>query len=242
MKARLSVFALCLMAGPAFSESSSVTVVLDDYSGDPPGSLRTLWDSLLFEGIDKGWVGSWQLQSAVLSSPQGTIEWPTAGHVLTVAEDGGYRLDYSPASFQASIAVNGVDMPTTAPSAMLPTGAPGGCLGNGTISGLVVGHLFAPFDVDLDYEDVNGGYPIGAPWMEASIDKAASKKPELHCDGAEVAVASSGVLPALGIGRPAPSANGVVVPYDYEIDMNNTTLTITARDVPGVTYVFTRLN
>ncbi len=242
MKAHLAVFALCLLATPAFSDTDDVTVVLDDFSGDPPDSMRTDWNTLLYEGIDSGWVGSWQLVSAVLSSPQGEIEWPTKGHVMTVAGDGSYQLDYSPASFQASIAVNGVDMPTTAPPAMLPTGAPGGCLGNGTISGLVVGHLFAPFDVDLDYVDIDGGYPIGAPWMEASIDKAASKKPELHCDGAEVEVASTAVLPALGIGRPAPSANGVVVPYDYEIDLNSTTLTIIARGVPGMTYVFTRLN
>lgn len=238
MKAHVAALAMILIAAPALSDSSGITVVLDDYSGDPPDSMRTIWNTLLYENIDYGWVGSWRLETAVVHAPQGTIEWPTAGHVLTISPDGSYRLDYKPAHFRASIAVDGVDMPTAPPPSSLPAGAPGGCLGNGQITGLVVGRLFAPFDVDLDYQDPDGGYPIGAPWMEATIDQGASVKPALHCDGVNVAVTVTNALLAPGMGRPVPSANGVVVPYDYEIDTNHTTMTITSRGVPGMDYVF----
>jgi hypothetical protein len=209
-----------------------------------PGEAGFLTDwltQLAFE-VDSGWQGVWTLESATIFANSGSLQFPTAGHVLTIDYHGNYTLDYSTAFFLASIEVNtsafSGPLPTVPPAGLMPAGIPANCGETAQFFGMVSGKMFAPFDLDLDRLNPDGTPIYGLAWMEAALDPAASEKPYLKCPGADVVVKSTGTVMPVGAGRGAVTENGPVVPYDYEMDADLTTLIMRSRGVPSVRYVF----
>lgn len=229
-----AVCAAQTVAIAAFADEASIPLGED--------GLLTDWSTSLIDGVDLGWQGAWVLESATVVVPNGTVQFPSAGHVLTIDYLGNYTLDYSTAYFLGAIQVHtGVfsgSMATVPPPGLMPSGVPENCATTGQFSGLVSGRLFAPFDVDLDRQDDDGVAIYGLPWMEAALNPAASQMPSVTCPGAEVSVQSTGTVMPLGAGRPTLTANGQVVPYDYAIDEDLTTLMIDGRGMPRIIYIF----
>lgn len=249
--APLALFALLaaplpISAGPP----TGAELDLDSYGGDIGAQVFTPWGSPVDGSVDLGWEGTWTLESASLVAPQGEIRWPTAGHTLSINQSGAFRLDYGSAQFLPAIeTAAGGSVPVTLPPGLAPPGFAGGCAQAGTISGLAVGSLTAAWDAEqvtyLDTYNPESESPGAVeiyPWMEARLDKAASVKPTLSCAAGTSPVTTSAALPALGLGRPAATAHGPAVVYEYEISPDLSRLTITGRDQPGFVYRFIRVN
>ena len=209
-------------------------------------SLLTNWNSSLVDGTDIGWQGTWILKSATLVAPQGTLQFPSAGHTLTIDYLGHYQLDYSTAHFLGAIQVNTYvfsgSMVTVPPAGLMPAGIPDSCANTGTFFGGVSGQMFAPYDVDLDRLNSDGSPVYGLPWMEVKLDPATSSKPYVKCHGAAINVKSTGTVLPLGAGRRVSTEHGLVVAYDYEMDADLMTLAIRSRGMPRITYIFQKAN
>jgi hypothetical protein len=220
------------------------TAVANEPEMPGEAGFLTDWQTMLAFDVDSGWQGNWLLESATVIAPSGSMQFPTAGHVLTIDYHGNYTLDYSTAYFLASIEVNTNaftgSLPTVPPAGLMPAGIPANCGETAQFSGLISGKMFAPFDLDLDRLNPDGTPVYGLPWMEAALNPAASQKPEIACPGADVTVRSTGTMMPVGAGRGAVTDNGPVVPYDYEMDADLTTLIMRSRGVPSVRYVFRR--
>lgn len=228
------VFALAFLPGQLSAE----------HDPEMPGETGYLtdWLSMLAYDVDSGWTGEWVLQSATVLAPNGSVQFPTAGHVLSIDYHGNYTLDYSTAHFLTSIEVHtGVingSMSTVPPGGLMPAGIPDNCAVTAQFSGLVVGSKQAPFDLDLDRLNPDGTVVYGLPWIEARLNPATSKKPQIRCPGAMVVVKSTGTVLPIGAGRGTMTSNGPVVPYDYEMDEDLTTLIMRSRGTPAIHYVF----
>ena len=233
----------CFFAAIFAALAGSSTVLADDepeIAGEE--GLLTDWLTFLVDGVDNGWRGTWILESATMVAPTGTMQAPSAGHTLTVDYQGNYSLDYSTAYFLESIQVNtgafSGPMATVPPPGVLPPGVPQNCAYTGKMFGMISGRLFAPYDMDLDRLNPDGSAVYGLPWMEAALDPGASEMPYIECPGAEVTVKSTGAVLPIGAGRGATTENGQVVPYDYEMDEDLTTLTIKGQGMPQLIYIF----
>jgi hypothetical protein len=209
-------------------------------------SLLTNWSSSLTGGVDIGWKGTWILKSATLNAPNGTLQFPSAGHTLVIDYFGNYRFDYSTAHFLGAIQMNtntfSGSMAMVPPAGVMPAGIPDSCANTGRFFGDVSGQMFAPFDIDLDRLNPDGTPVYGLPWMEIKLDPAASTKPYVKCKGADIDVKSTGTILPPGAGRSAITDRGQVVLYDYEMNTDLTTLVIRGRGMPRITYVFNKAN
>ena len=224
---------LTLLAGPLMADDPEMT-------GE--SGYLTDWSTMLLQDLDTGWTGNWVLESATVVAPNGTIQFPSAGHRLTVDYHGNYTLDYSSAYYLGAIQVNtgafSGSVPTVPPAGLMPAGIPDSCAHTAQFSGLVKGRLFAPFDLDLDRLNPDGSVIYGLPWLEVALNPATSQKPQVKCPGAQVTVRSTGTVLPLGAGRASSSSHGTVVSYDYEMDADLTSLIIRARAMPKIIYVF----
>lgn len=236
MRLSLALLAGLAMAQPALADD---TVDLDT---DPTGSgtyTNSPWDTALTDGLDYGLQGTWTLTSATITAPQGTLQFPTAGHILTIDPHGAYHLDYTSAYFLAEIQVNTGSfqggIATVPPAGLMPSGAPASCADTAQFFGHVAGQIFAEFTPPTDPATPP------QPWLETQLNPAASVKPSLTCQGAAVTISSTGTLMPLGAGRPANTGHGMVVPYDYAMDQALTSLIIQSRGMPKVTYRFAKL-
>ncbi|MDX8398698.1 MAG: hypothetical protein R8K20_00435 [Gallionellaceae bacterium] len=208
--------------------------------------IWTNWDTVLTAGVDTGWAGVWTLRAAVLEAGGNSIQFPLAGHTLTIDNHGNYMMNYNTAHMLSASEVQTPAFTGTfewvPPAGVMPAGVPQSCALTGQISGMAGGRLFAPFDVDLDRLGDEGEALFGLPWMEAAFNPAMAIKPTIVCPGAEVDVTIKGgaaVMP-IGAGRGSVTDNGPVVIYDYEIDQNLTTLIMISRGSPRLTYVWVK--
>jgi hypothetical protein len=208
--------------------------------------IWTDWHTVLTADVDTGWTGIWTLKAAILRSGGKAIQFPLAGHTLSIDYHGNYRMDYSTAhmltaSYTQTPVFTGMTQ-WVPPAGLMPSGVPSSCALTGQISGFAGGRLFAPFDVDLDRLDDNGQALFGLPWMEAAFDPSLAVKPKIVCPGNDTDVTIKGgaaVMP-IGAGRGAVTSNGPVVAYDYSIDPDLTTLIMKSRGIPSLTYIWTK--
>lgn len=207
-------------------------------------SYLSPWNTAIQDKVDLGWKGSWKLASATLYAPHGAIQFPSAGHTLDVDYHGHFVLDYATAYFLASSHVSSEvftgNHPLLPPAGSMPPGVPGSCAERAEFSGRISGRLFADGDLNLDLLRSDGSALGIYPWLQVQVDQAASQRPALTCDGAEVQVRSTGTIPPLGAGRPTLLPAGPVVEYDYEMDEDLTWLKIRSRAAPTVEYRFVR--
>jgi hypothetical protein len=217
----------------------------DDHDIGEQG-IWTAWNTVLTADVDTGWTGMWTLMSATVKVGINSIQFPIASHTLTVDYHGNYTMDYSTAHMlTASDAVTPQftgTMDWLPPSGSVPSGVPDSCALTGQVSGHAGGKLFAPFDFDLDQLGDNGEALFGLPWIEAAFNPALAVKPQIVCPGADIDVVVKGgaaVMP-VGAGRGAVTANGPIVPYDYEMDEALTTWIMVSRGSPSITYVWVK--
>ncbi len=233
----------------AFSLCLSVFIGAPAWSGDEEigeQGIWTNWDTVLTADVDTGWAGTWSLKAAVLEAGGNSIQFPLAGHTLTIDNNGHYTMNYATAHMLSASEVQTPAFSGTfnwvPPAAVMPSGVPQSCALTGQISGSAGGRLFAPFDVDLDRLGDDGQALYGLPWMEAAFDPALAVKPVITCPGASIDVEIKGaaaVLP-IGAGRGSITGNGMVVSYDYEMDQGLTTLIMVSRGSPRLTYVWVK--
>lgn len=227
--------AIGIIASPIFAAEEEI--------GEP--GIWTDWDTVLTVGIDTGWTGVWTLQAAVVSVGAKAIQFPLAGHTLSIDYHGNYTMDYKTAHMLTS---SYVQMPVFTgfvdwipPAGLMPSGVPDSCAETGQVSGFAGGKLFAPFDVDLDRLTDDGAPQFGLPWMEARFDPALAVKPKVVCPGNDIDVVLKGGAPMpVGAGRGAVTSNGQVVVYDYKMNPELTVLIMRSRGNPKITYVWVK--
>lgn len=230
------IFAL-LFAAPLLAD--------DDMTGTE-GALLTNWNTQLVDEVDGGWAGTWRLRAAILRTGGKAIQFPLAGHSLTIDHFGNYTMDYKTAHMltssyvEAPVFVGHIDW--IPPAGLMPSGVPSSCATSGVISGFAGGKMFAPSDVDLDRLADDGSAVYGLPWIEAVFDPSVAIRPKIRCPGADIDVEVKGaaaVMP-IGAGRGNMAARGPVVSYDYSMSEDLTSFTMISRGNPRLIYLWVK--